>query len=175
MPAAQLAYREGPHISPSAPERSSPWPSWAPPCLTRTTRASIDSTTMPSGSRRDRTPAVVFFKIPRRMDKQRRLEWYRLGNTGEPPPSFKAHLVLSRLLAGSREERDFGRRGSSSRGLHWAYPPPPPCPPAPRPPAPPAPPHAHTYRHAHFTLAGGRHGMTQTASCQAVAAQPQAA
>ncbi|CAE7940366.1 unnamed protein product [Symbiodinium sp. KB8] len=25
----------------------------------------------------------------RRMDKQRRLEWYRLGNTGEPPPSFK--------------------------------------------------------------------------------------
>ena len=26
----------------------------------------------------------------RRMDKQRRMEWYRLGNTGEPPPSFKA-------------------------------------------------------------------------------------
>ena len=30
------------------------------------------------------------FFLTRRMDKQRRLEWYRLGNTGEPPPSFKA-------------------------------------------------------------------------------------
>ncbi|CAE7424456.1 unnamed protein product [Symbiodinium natans] len=30
----------------------------------------------------------------RRMDKQRRLEWYRLGNTGEPPPSFKVAPFL---------------------------------------------------------------------------------
>eukprot|EP00913_Durusdinium_trenchii_P003385 g3133.t1 len=32
----------------------------------------------------------------RRMDKQRRLEWYRLGNTGEPPPSFKAKHAYRR-------------------------------------------------------------------------------
>ncbi|CAE7522076.1 unnamed protein product [Symbiodinium sp. CCMP2592] len=66
----------------------------------------------------------------RRMDKQRRLEWYRLGNTGEPPPSFKAHRHIW-YFRGSWQtgEREFGRRG--------------------------------------------RHGMTQTAGCQAVAAQPQ--
>ena len=103
------------------------------------------------------------------MDKQRRLEWYRLGNTGEPPPSFKAHLVLSRLLAAAERSGTSGAVAQAAEGC-IGHTPPAPLPPRPRPPAPP---HAHTYRHAHFTLAGGRHGMTQTASCQAVAAQPQ--
>ena len=39
----------------------------------------------------------------RRMDKQRRLEWYRLGNTGEPPPWFKAKHSTRRRASPERE------------------------------------------------------------------------
>jgi len=40
----------------------------------------------------------------RRMDKQRRLEWYRLGNTGEPPPSFKAKQAYRRRESPERAQ-----------------------------------------------------------------------
>ena len=38
------------------------------------------------------------------MDKQRRLEWYRLGNTGEPPPSFKAQSSIPKLKKKAKKE-----------------------------------------------------------------------
>eukprot|EP00435_Cladocopium_sp_Y103_P068570 s1251_g31.t1 len=54
----------------------------------------------------------------RRMDKQRRMEWYRLGNTGEPPPSFKARqpvrarckilIPISLCLRGVHTSKDPG-------------------------------------------------------------------
>ena len=43
----------------------------------------------------ERSRLSVTFLTVRRMDKQRRLEWYRLGNTGEPPPTFKAEDACS--------------------------------------------------------------------------------
>jgi len=45
----------------------------------------------------------------RRMDKQRRLEWYRLGNTGEPPPSFKAKQAYRRRESPERAQESKGR------------------------------------------------------------------
>eukprot|EP00931_Biecheleriopsis_adriatica_P074196 TRINITY_DN48312_c0_g1_i1.p1 TRINITY_DN48312_c0_g1~~TRINITY_DN48312_c0_g1_i1.p1 ORF type:complete len:863 (-),score=215.50 TRINITY_DN48312_c0_g1_i1:158-2746(-) len=48
----------------------------------------------------------------RRMDKQRRLEWFRLGNTGEPPPSFKGRSPYTRK-GSSSPSRGVGPIGSS--------------------------------------------------------------
>ena len=47
----------------------------------------------------------------RRMDKQRRMEWYRLGNTGEPPPTFKAKHAYRRRESPERPQQD-GKRGA---------------------------------------------------------------
>lgn len=49
----------------------------------------------------------------RRMDKQRRMEWYRLGNTGEPPPSFKAKHAYRRRESPERLDGKQGRAATS--------------------------------------------------------------
>ena len=49
----------------------------------------------------------------RRMDKQRRMEWYRLGNTGEPPPSFKAKHAYHRRESPERMDTNKGRAAIS--------------------------------------------------------------
>ncbi|CAJ1352249.1 unnamed protein product, partial [Effrenium voratum] len=47
----------------------------------------------------------------RRMDKQRRLEWYRMGNTGEPPASFKAKHSYRRRESPERQADQKQNRG----------------------------------------------------------------
>lgn len=49
----------------------------------------------------------------RRMDKQRRMEWYRLGNTGEPPPSFKAKHAYRRRESPDRLDGKQGRAATT--------------------------------------------------------------